>query len=85
MLWILNEELKARRLPSPCMFGFFLLVKSWVFRNSFKSTVHNNIIDMEIFDLEGKGMEEKKVSEVLSLLWSQLKHLDDIEVASKRR
>jgi hypothetical protein len=56
-----------------------------VFRNSFKSTVHNNIIDMEISDLEGKGMEEKKVSEVLSLLWSQLKHLDDIEVASKRR
>jgi len=53
-----------------------------VFRNSFKSTVRNNIFSMEIFDLEGKVVEEKEVSEALSLLWAEFVHLEDIEAMS---
>jgi hypothetical protein len=53
-----------------------------VFRNSFKSTVHNNVISMEIFDLEEEAVRGKQVSEALSLLWAEFKHLQDIEAVS---
>jgi hypothetical protein len=46
---------------------------------AFKSTEHNSIFDMEIFDLEDKRMDGKDVSEALALFWAQFKHLDDIE------
>jgi hypothetical protein len=37
--------------------------------------------NMEILDLEDKGMEERLVSEALSLLWAQFKHLEDLEAS----
>jgi len=46
---------------------------------AFKSTEHNSIFNMEIFDLEDKRMDEKDVSEALALFWTQFKHFDDIE------
>ena len=57
----------------------FLWLKSWVCAKAFKSTEHNSIFNMEIFDLEGKRMDEKDVSEALALFWAQFKRLDDIE------
>jgi hypothetical protein len=53
-----------------------------VFRNSFKSTVRNNISSMEIFDLEDEVVKEKEVFEALSLLWAEFEHLEDIEAVS---
>ncbi len=53
-----------------------------MFRNSFKSTTRKSFISMEIFDLEGKVVKEKEVSEALSLLWAEFDGLEDIEAVS---
>jgi hypothetical protein len=50
-----------------------------VFRNFFKSTGRNSVIRMEIFDLEGRVVKEKGVSEALSLLWTEFERVIDIE------
>jgi Fe-S-cluster formation regulator IscX/YfhJ len=50
-----------------------------MFHNSFKSTMHNSILGMEIFDLEDKTVKEEQVSEALLLLWAEFEHLQDIE------
>lgn len=39
--------------------------------------------NMEILDLEDKGMEEKRVSEALSLLWAKFKRVENIEATSQ--
>jgi hypothetical protein len=44
--------------------------------------LRKHVFGMEIFDLEDYTMEEKQISEVLSLFWAGFKCIVDIEAVS---